>query len=159
MFVYISFTSVYTIESAVFTRPQALHMDTALFPQIPHRHVCSEKHLRREIQEHSLELRRQESVLVWRDRERETVEKERDRDRHLGSLLTPCLLSSLLIFTFSVGKLSGAGTLSQETLVMTRFVQKTRRLATPTKGSISLGRVGFFCIALAPWPASVCVSS
>ena len=41
MFVYISFTSVYTIESAVFTRPQAkLHMDTALFPQIP-RHFCS----------------------------------------------------------------------------------------------------------------------
>jgi len=81
MFVYISFTSVYTIESAVFTRPQALHMDTALFPQIPHRHVCSEKHLRREIQEHSLELRRQESVLVWRDRERETVERERERQR------------------------------------------------------------------------------
>jgi len=72
MFVYISFTSVYTIESAVFTRPQAkLHMDTALFPQIP-RHFC-EKHLRREIQEHSLELRRrrQESVLVWRERERD----------------------------------------------------------------------------------------
>ena len=71
---------MYTIESAVFTRPQALHMDTALFPQIPHRHVCSEKHLRREIQEHSLELRRQESVLVWRDRERETVERERDTE-------------------------------------------------------------------------------
>ena len=79
MFVYISFTSVYTIESAVFTQcPQAkLHMDTALFPQIP-RHFC-EKHLRREIQEHSLELRRrrQESVLVWR---------ERDRERETGTL-------------------------------------------------------------------------
>jgi len=86
MFVYISFTSVYTIESAVFTRPQAkLHMDTALFPQIP-RHFC-EKHLRREIQEHSLELRRrrQESVLVWRERDRE---KERQAP-WVSSIFTP----------------------------------------------------------------------
>ena len=84
MFVYISFTSVYTIETAVFTRPQALHMDTADFPQISST-LLSETSIRGEIQEHSLELRRrrQESVLVWRERKRDS--REIERDRHLGS--------------------------------------------------------------------------
>ena len=135
MFVYISFTSVYTIESAVFTRPQAkLHMDTALFPQIP-RHFC-EKHLRREIQEHSLELRRrrQESVLVWRERDRE---KERQApwvstffNTLFAFLLALHILSeNILMFILSRRKrIRRAGALSQETLVMTRVVQTTRRL-------------------------------
>jgi len=112
----------------------------------------------REIQEHSLELRRrrQESVLVWRERDRERETETGTLGLHNFNTLLACILS---VKTFSisfsaVGKRIGrAGALSQETLVMTRFVQKTRRLQDsgtltilPAKGSIFFGSWGFLAL-------------
>ena len=165
MFVYISFTSVYTIESAVFTRPQALHMDTAVFPQIP-RHFC-QKHLRRDTRTQLGTKEKEKTVVISPsvEREREIVERESETGTlglHIFNTLFAFFFARCTFscsFSAIVGKGSG-GALSGDSCDDALCPKDAQQVVgLPCQGVDFLWVVGFSCIVLAcPWPASVFVS-